>query len=196
MKDETNRKENDKQQSNQNKNNAPTGDAPAASDTQKQTQQEDNTMLSWDEFNSDESISPSPVMQSGFTAEPDDASSNGSGNSSREAAQAAASRLVSAMQQNPRAAADNAERDFEAQPVLAPALDIPATRESTQQTAAPASSAAPLHPVEQAQRAVAAIDPAEGSAELAGAAVRVTVDQKAMINCRADLNQLVPFKYD
>ncbi|MCY4015267.1 MAG: ribonucleotide-diphosphate reductase subunit beta [Gammaproteobacteria bacterium] len=25
---------------------------------------------------------------------------------------------------------------------------------------------------------------------------RVTVDQKAMINCRADLNQLVPFKYD
>lgn len=26
--------------------------------------------------------------------------------------------------------------------------------------------------------------------------VRVTVDQKRMINCRADLNQLVPFKYD
>ena len=25
---------------------------------------------------------------------------------------------------------------------------------------------------------------------------RVTVDQKAMINCRADLNQLVPFKYE
>ena len=25
---------------------------------------------------------------------------------------------------------------------------------------------------------------------------RVSVDQKAMINCRADLNQLVPFKYD
>jgi len=27
-------------------------------------------------------------------------------------------------------------------------------------------------------------------------AERVTVDQKAMINCRADLNQLVPFKYE
>ena len=25
---------------------------------------------------------------------------------------------------------------------------------------------------------------------------RVEVDQKAMINCKADLNQLVPFKYD
>ena len=31
---------------------------------------------------------------------------------------------------------------------------------------------------------------------LAGADERVTVDQKRMINCRADLNQLVPFKYD
>jgi ribonucleoside-diphosphate reductase beta chain len=29
-----------------------------------------------------------------------------------------------------------------------------------------------------------------------GPVERVTVDQKAMINCRADLNQLVPFKYD
>ncbi len=29
-----------------------------------------------------------------------------------------------------------------------------------------------------------------------GSGERVTVDQKAMINCRADLNQLVPFKYE
>ena len=27
-------------------------------------------------------------------------------------------------------------------------------------------------------------------------AQRVQVDDKAMINCRADLNQLVPFKYE
>ena len=33
------------------------------------------------------------------------------------------------------------------------------------------------------------------SSELKGSK-RVTVDQKRMINCRADLNQLVPFKYD
>lgn len=32
--------------------------------------------------------------------------------------------------------------------------------------------------------------------EMLGADARVKVDQKAMINCRADLNQLVPFKYD
>ena len=42
---------------------------------------------------------------------------------------------------------------------------------------------------------------AQAAAELDGdseieSGERVTVDQKAMINCRADLNQLVPFKYD
>ena len=30
----------------------------------------------------------------------------------------------------------------------------------------------------------------------ASSSIRVTVDQKQMINCRADLNQLVPFKYE
>ncbi len=37
---------------------------------------------------------------------------------------------------------------------------------------------------------------AEGLAELEGSSARVAVDEKRMINCRADLNQLVPFKYD
>ena len=35
-----------------------------------------------------------------------------------------------------------------------------------------------------------------GIEELEGSATRVAVDDKRMINCRADLNQLVPFKYD
>ena len=48
----------------------------------------------------------------------------------------------------------------------------------------------------RAQQAVAEMDTAEGIAELEGAAGRVEVDDKRMINCRADLNQLVPFKYD
>ncbi|HCD74433.1 MAG TPA: ribonucleotide-diphosphate reductase subunit beta, partial [Alcanivorax sp.] len=43
---------------------------------------------------------------------------------------------------------------------------------------------------------MAEMDTAEGIAELEGAAGRVEVDDKRMINCRADLNQLVPFKYD
>ena len=48
----------------------------------------------------------------------------------------------------------------------------------------------------RAQQSVARMDDAEGVAELEGAAGRVEVDDKRMINCRADLNQLVPFKYD
>jgi ribonucleoside-diphosphate reductase beta chain len=40
------------------------------------------------------------------------------------------------------------------------------------------------------------MDVAPGLEELEMGAARVSVDEKAMINCRADLNQLVPFKYD
>jgi ribonucleoside-diphosphate reductase beta chain len=51
-------------------------------------------------------------------------------------------------------------------------------------------------PVARAAAAVANIDVAPGLEELEMGAARVSVDEKAMINCRADLNQLVPFKYD
>ena len=50
-----------------------------------------------------------------------------------------------------------------------------------------------------ARKAVNEIDEAAGNEELdemMANAGRVQVDQKMMINCRADLNQLVPFKYD
>lgn len=40
------------------------------------------------------------------------------------------------------------------------------------------------------------LDVAAGLEELEMGAARVNVDDKQMINCRADLNQLVPFKYD
>ncbi|MEZ5573412.1 MAG: ribonucleotide-diphosphate reductase subunit beta [Halioglobus sp.] len=40
------------------------------------------------------------------------------------------------------------------------------------------------------------IDVAPGLEALEMGAARVSVDEKAMINCRADLNQLVPFKYE
>ena len=48
----------------------------------------------------------------------------------------------------------------------------------------------------RAKAALDNLDIAEGLAELEGASARVAVDEKMMINCRADLNQLVPFKYD
>ena len=55
-------------------------------------------------------------------------------------------------------------------------------------------------PVATAQNGVAANpenrENATGLEALEVGAARVSVDEKAMINCRADLNQLVPFKYD
>ncbi len=48
----------------------------------------------------------------------------------------------------------------------------------------------------RAQAALNELNIQEGMDDLKGSAGRVSVDAKRMINCRADLNQLVPFKYD
>jgi ribonucleoside-diphosphate reductase beta chain len=58
----------------------------------------------------------------------------------------------------------------------------------------PADEAASI--LERAKAAVAALDAGAEFRANADSLDRVTVDQKQMINCRADLNQLVPFKYD
>lgn len=50
--------------------------------------------------------------------------------------------------------------------------------------------------IDKARQRLAQMDVAEGIAELEGMGGRVQVDEKSMINCRADLNQLVPLKYD
>jgi len=49
---------------------------------------------------------------------------------------------------------------------------------------------------ERAAAALAKLDSAPGLEELEMGAERIQVDDKRMINCRADLNQLVPFKYE
>lgn len=51
-------------------------------------------------------------------------------------------------------------------------------------------------PIARAKASVARMNTDEAMAELEGTAGRIEVDEKRMINCRADLNQLVPFKYD
>ena len=95
-----------------------------------------------------------------------------------------------------------------------PAAAVAAAQQTTApmpaaaQPAAPQPAAAPIDPiasvrpaevsdnVAKAQQAVEQIDVAPGLEDLEMGAARVSVDEKAMINCRADLNQLVPFKYD
>ena len=63
-----------------------------------------------------------------------------------------------------------------------------------------ASEPAPAEPspeaMQTAEAVIANMDASAGVEELEMGASRVSVDEKAMINCRADLNQLVPFKYD
>ena len=63
--------------------------------------------------------------------------------------------------------------------------------------AAPRSGATDsTDPLARASNALEQLDVAPGLEELEMGASRVQVDDKAMINCRADLNQLVPFKYE
>jgi ribonucleoside-diphosphate reductase beta chain len=75
-----------------------------------------------------------------------------------------------------------------------------ATQSVIEEPAAPAAEAAEAEPdlgaMHAAEAAIANIDTAAALEELEIGASRVSVDEKAMINCRADLNQLVPFKYD
>ena len=60
-------------------------------------------------------------------------------------------------------------------------------------TTTPEPTTAAMH---AAEAAIANMDASAGEEELEMGAARISVDEKAMINCRADLNQLVPFKYD
>ncbi|SMF45565.1 ribonucleoside-diphosphate reductase beta chain [Alteromonadaceae bacterium Bs31] len=80
-----------------------------------------------------------------------------------------------------------------------PEADYTSALESSEtgSSEAPAElSSATKSSIELARDAVAKLDPAPGLEELEMGAGRIEVDDKRMINCRADLNQLVPFKYD
>jgi ribonucleoside-diphosphate reductase beta chain len=74
-------------------------------------------------------------------------------------------------------------------PVAAPAAEPVAA-------AKPAVSNSAADNVARAIEATQNMDVRTGLEELEMGAERIQVDQKRMINCRADLNQLVPFKYD
>lgn len=78
----------------------------------------------------------------------------------------------------------------------APAPAIPATSPAPKVAEPQPIAAEAPTAVQKAINDLADLDISEGLEELEGTASRVTVDEKQMINCRADLNQLVPFKYD
>jgi ribonucleoside-diphosphate reductase beta chain len=77
--------------------------------------------------------------------------------------------------------------------------EIAAKEAEAQAAQQAATKAAEAQAAQQAAQQAAESAPAQAAAPVVDEPVsteRVTVDQKAMINCRADLNQLVPFKYE
>ena len=123
-------------------------------------------MLSWDELNADEN---SPAVASVKPVQP---------------AQNDEPPLLESVETAPEAIDEVA---FEQPEQEAEAADV---------SEAPSAEDSELTAIELARKAIEEMDYTDGEEELAGTAERVTVDQKRMINCRADLNQLVPFKYE
>jgi ribonucleoside-diphosphate reductase beta chain len=131
-------------------------------------------MISWDDFNADES--PTPTASANLA------------------------------QTTARPATATTPAVVSAQPAPAIAAPAPAAVAGNAAPAAVVSAAlSRLNAKDQRQdgdiksraaAAVAKMDIAPGLEELEMGAARVQVDDKRMINCRADLNQLVPFKYD
>ena len=90
--------------------------------------------------------------------------------------------------------------------VVEPQPSVPHAEKSAQKEVQPVQQTTDKHAstivegsrAEAARKAVNEIDETAGNAELDEMMQngRVQVDQKMMINCKADLNQLVPFKYD
>jgi len=130
-------------------------------------------MISWDDFNADEKPNAPAPIPSKRTETP-----------AANPASAPTEAVVSAAP----SAAGSAPRGLEAPAAI---ITEAITRVSNDARDAVEGSA---H--ERAAAALAALDPAPGLEDLEMGAERIRVDDKRMINCRADLNQLVPFKYE
>lgn len=81
-------------------------------------------------------------------------------------------------------------------PESAPAANEASGSQSFASQAEATESTSNVDALQKAIDDLSSLDVSAGVEELEGTANRVAVDDKAMINCRADLNQLVPFKYD
>ena len=138
-------------------------------------------MLSWDEFHTEEPVKPFANTGLPPTAAP--------AALDQSVAQPVAPPITETVAQ-PAAVQPQVEA---AQPSQAEPTQ-PAAVQATTPAAPRIDPNVDLHKL--AQEKLASLDVAPGLEELEMGAARVEVDDKAMINCRADLNQLVPFKYD
>ncbi len=93
------------------------------------------------------------------------------------------------------AAEQQAQAQRARQQDVATATSAPVAQQNSGSTEAPPEAINP-DLLQQALADLEELDLTAGQEELGEWTERVTVDDKRMINCRADLNQLVPFKYD
>ncbi|WP_339075005.1 ribonucleotide-diphosphate reductase subunit beta [Teredinibacter turnerae] len=142
-------------------------------------------MLSWDDYTEENSVTRSlnSAALSALKIQAEDITPAG--------ATAVAPAVAPA--KAPAAALTHAEAAVDETPNTAPLVSEP---EAETQAAAPKAAADTASDVERAQQAINELDVAPGLEELEMGAARIEVDDKRMINCRADLNQLVPFKYE
>ena len=134
-------------------------------------------MLSWDEYNLEEGASA--VERSAVAP---------------ELTQAPAKQAQQAQE-------ENVSQEPIPEPIPEPIVETISAEQATAELAVPTAEAVAAdseaaEALAAAARAVAELDVAAGLEDLEMGAARLSVDEKAMINCRADLNQLVPFKYD
>ena len=126
-------------------------------------------MLNWDEYNDDVDAPVKTAAQETLTRE-------------NKAA--------------PAVVAENALKQLNEELAQEQQASAPAAVTKSAEAQLAAATLAAADPVAAAKEAINNIDIALGVEELEMGARRIEVDQKAMINCRADLNQLVPMKYD
>ncbi len=145
-------------------------------------------MLSWDDYNEDGDVAVASAKET-------------------QTAQAAEPALQQPPVVKPEIKPEATKPEAAEPPVLTPQAEAQAPVKSTdasasispdiQETQAKAEETAKADDaMARATEALKKLDVQPGLEELEMGAQRVQVDDKAMINCRADLNQLVPFKYD
>ncbi len=140
-------------------------------------------MLNWEEYDvPEEAPSSAPVQQ-----RREQAPASGHTNAAASAPRTSAT--------PPQAALSQAEVVASNTPEPAPMPVVEGALETVQEEAQRMDAHASEH-LQKAQEALEELDVTAGLQELEMGAQRLEVDQKRMINCRADLNQLVPFKYE
>jgi ribonucleoside-diphosphate reductase beta chain len=130
-------------------------------------------MLSWDEYEEDDTPKSTAGEQPAAKAQP-----------------------IAAPDPLPATEAAAAPVSLTKAPPAAPVAEPEPVPAITVAEPAITASATKAEVMQQAEEALAHLDAPMADDSNVEEYQRVTVDQKRMINCRADLNQLVPFKYD